>query len=321
MIESETTPVEEQEASSIHFPPKPEFRESPPNLQGSVISLIIFVGLFLLLGMELRTVFIILLVLIFHELGHFLAMKQFGYKNVNMFFVPLFGAFVSGENEEASEKESVLTILAGPVPGIFVGLIFLYLESYLGFQQFDQLPDIFLSLNLLNLLPILPLDGGRLIETLFTRGKVVLENIFLILSVVLIVALSYFLQSIPALIIAVFIALQIRKNLKNQKIRKWFSEQGLNLRTSYARLTDAEFWRMDAVLRKRMPGAEALPPAITAIMIRNYLLPEPSEKLSWLSRIGVLVFWLICLLLPVWIYMAIHWAELYKFGANSGISA
>lgn len=310
-----------QEESATHFPPKPVFRESPPNLQGSIISLVIFVGLFLLLGMELRTVFILLLVLIFHELGHFLAMKQFGYKNVNMFFVPLFGAFVSGENEEASEKESVITILAGPVPGIFVGLLFLYLESQMGFSQLDQLPEIFLSLNILNLLPILPLDGGRLIETLFTRGKVVLENFFLILSVVMIVALSYFLQSIPALIIAVFIALQIRKNLKNQKIRNWFSEQGLNLRTSYARLTDAEFWRMDAVLRQRLPGTESLPPAITAMMIRNYLLPEPSQKLSWLSRIGVLVFWLFCLLLPVWVYMAIHWAEISEMGSKSGISA
>src|SRR4051812_15229775 len=31
-------------------------------------------------------------ILLFHELGHYLAMRIFGYRNVRMFFIPLLGA-------------------------------------------------------------------------------------------------------------------------------------------------------------------------------------------------------------------------------------
>lgn len=298
------------------WPPKPEFGEQPPNLQGSLISLILFVGLFLLLGMELRTVFILLLVLLLHELGHFTAMKQFGYKNVNMFFVPLFGAFVSGENEEASEGESVITILAGPVPGILVGLVLLYLEFAQGMTSLHMLPEVFLSLNILNLLPILPMDGGRLIETLFTRGKAVLENVFLFLSVLLVIGLAWVLNSIPALVIAAFIAIQIRKNLRTQKVRKWLQDQGFNLKTSYAALSNADYWQMEQALRRYLPGGEILAPGMLAIWIRNLIQPEPSQKLSWIARLGVVIFWLLCLLVPLWIYAWMNWAKLQGLGGE-----
>jgi Zn-dependent protease len=301
-----------------NYPPKPRFGESSPNLQGSVISLVLFVGLFLLMGMELRMIFVILLVLIIHEMGHFMAMKQFGYKNVNMFFVPLFGAFVSGEKDEASEGQSVVTVLAGPVPGILIGLGFLYLEHVMGFAQLHMLPEVFLSLNILNLLPILPLDGGRLIEIMFTKGKGYLEIVFLSLSIVMIALLAWVLQSLPALLIAVFIVLQVRKNLKNQKMRKWMTQAGLNLRASYDQLTDRDFWRMDAVLRTRMPGGNDLPPAVTAILVRNLLQPEPEQKLSWISRVAILIFWIACLLIPVGLYFWINSGSIP--GMESGIS-
>jgi Zn-dependent protease len=38
-------------------------------------------------------------VLLIHELGHFLAMKAFGYKNLNIIFTPPFGAVATGTKE------------------------------------------------------------------------------------------------------------------------------------------------------------------------------------------------------------------------------
>src|SRR2546423_417803 len=38
-------------------------------------------------------------VLLFHETGHFLGMRYFGYRDVQMFFIPLFGAAVRGEKK------------------------------------------------------------------------------------------------------------------------------------------------------------------------------------------------------------------------------
>lgn len=38
-----------------------------------------------------QTLLILVPVLLFHELGHYVAMRVFGYRNVRMFFIPMFG--------------------------------------------------------------------------------------------------------------------------------------------------------------------------------------------------------------------------------------
>ena len=57
-----------------------------------------------------------------HELGHFFAMKYFHYKDLGIFFIPLLGAYVSGSKREVSQKQSAIILLAGPLPGIIIGI-------------------------------------------------------------------------------------------------------------------------------------------------------------------------------------------------------
>lgn len=291
--------------NTTHWPPKPVFKQAEPKPLNTLISMALFVGVFLLLGMDLRLVFVLLIVLLVHELGHFIAMKQFGYKNVNMFFVPLFGAFVSGENDDASEQETIITLLAGPVPGIFIGLLLLFMETRLGLFQLRLLPEIFISLNILNLLPLIPLDGGRLVEAMFVNGRSGVERGFLILSLLLVFLLAWKLNSIPALFIAVFIIMRIRSSAKQDKIRKELRKAGANYRQSYSALSDEEFWKIESIVRNRLPGAE-VPLSITAGMVRNLLQPIPRERLNPWIRLGVILFWIACLILPVYLYFFMH---------------
>jgi hypothetical protein len=44
-----------------------------------------------------RGLVILVGVLLFHELGHYAGMRLFGYRDVRMFFIPFFGAAVSGK--------------------------------------------------------------------------------------------------------------------------------------------------------------------------------------------------------------------------------
>jgi len=284
-----------------NWPPKPVFQQAEPKPLNTLISMAVFVGVFLLIGMELRLVFVLLIVLLVHELGHFVSMKQFGYKNVNMFFVPLFGAFVSGENDDASEQETVITLLAGPVPGIFIGLILLYFEKNYNLYQLKLMPEIFISLNMLNLLPLIPLDGGRLIEAMFVNGKHVLERGFLILSLLLLALLAWKLNSIAALFISVFIILRMRSSHKQDKMRKELSIAGIDYRQSYSALSDEMFWKMETIVRNRLQGAE-VPLSITAGMVRNLLQPVPRERLNPWMRLGIVLFWILCLTLPIYLY-------------------
>src|SRR5947209_11803336 len=65
---------------------------------------------------------ILIPVLAFHELGQYVAMRGFGYRNLRMFFIPFFGAAVSGRHYNVAGWKKSLVALAGPVPGIVIGV-------------------------------------------------------------------------------------------------------------------------------------------------------------------------------------------------------
>src|SRR5688572_20446150 len=110
---------------TIVYPPKYEKEDRPANIW---VKSIISLGLYLFLGYYIFHSFHMLLlitgIVLFHELGHFFAMKFFRYKDLGIFFIPLLGAYVSGTKREVSQKESAIILLAGPLPGIILGIIF-----------------------------------------------------------------------------------------------------------------------------------------------------------------------------------------------------
>jgi len=87
-----------------------------------LVSLILFFSLGLF-NNSVSGIVIIILVLFIHELGHFIGMKLFKYKDVHMFFIPLLGAAVAGEETNPSGAKKALISLCGPVPGIILGII------------------------------------------------------------------------------------------------------------------------------------------------------------------------------------------------------
>ena len=121
---------------------------------------------------------IIVGVLLFHETGHYVAMRAFGYRNVRMFFIPFFGAAVSGLNPRAAGWQKAVVALAGPLPGLLLAAAVLGAQRFLPLAVRLSAGDLLAVkvavvaswINGFNLLPLLPLDGGRFLhETLFTR--------------------------------------------------------------------------------------------------------------------------------------------------------
>ena len=51
-------------------------------------------------------VIVLTVVVVFHELGHFMAMKIYKYRELGMFFIPLLGAYVSGKKQEVYTCQS-----------------------------------------------------------------------------------------------------------------------------------------------------------------------------------------------------------------------
>ena len=138
---------------------------------GLSLAAFVIVGWLLTLALKSYTsitLLSILLVLVIHEAGHYLAMRHYGYRNLKMFFIPLFGAAVSGYGHGSVFQESVIYLL-GPLPGILIGygcgLIFLQTRLDL----WRELAELFVIINALNLMPVYPLDGGRFVFGLLPR--------------------------------------------------------------------------------------------------------------------------------------------------------
>ncbi len=110
----------------------------------------------------------LVLVLLVHELGHWAAMRLLGYRNTAIFFIPFFGAAASGQKRDAKLWQEILVLLAGPVPGLFLGLGLLVIDGLRpgGGGWLTDLGGFAVALNGLNLLPFFPLDGGRIVHRL-----------------------------------------------------------------------------------------------------------------------------------------------------------
>ncbi len=121
---------------------------------------------------EASFVLMLLVVLFLHELGHYVAMESFKYRNLKMFFIPLFGAVVCGVQLRAAGWKKAVVSLMGPLPGIGIGVVLTLLAITTDSLSLGTLALTFLLINGFNLLPVLPLDGGWMLNAvLFCRNK------------------------------------------------------------------------------------------------------------------------------------------------------
>jgi Zn-dependent protease len=156
------------------------------------VSLLVFVALG---ATQSPLVFTMMLVgvLFLHEIGHYLGMRIFGYRNVRMFFIPLFGAAVSGQKTSVKGYQDAIVSLMGPLPGLCLAAALFVTLSIPGLveghrAELAQAATLLALINGFNLLPVLPLDGGRLLnQILFSRNRY-LEGAFLFVTVLALIA-------------------------------------------------------------------------------------------------------------------------------------
>src|SRR5437667_6320963 len=105
-------------------------------------------------------------------------MRIFHYRNVKMFFIPFLGAAVTGQNYSAPGWKKVMVALMGPLPGILVGGALGIIGLMVNRPLLIQIATIMLLLNGMNLLPLLPLDGGRVMQSLLFSRHYAMDIVF-----------------------------------------------------------------------------------------------------------------------------------------------
>ena len=110
-----------------------------------------------------------LVFLILHELCHLLVAKKFGYLP-NKLKLTAFGASLEGYDDFLLSDE-IKIVLAGPIFNLVV-VIFCYLSFWFYPESYSYLNTILLvnlSILIFNMLPIFPLDCGRLVLCLISK--------------------------------------------------------------------------------------------------------------------------------------------------------
>jgi Zn-dependent protease len=102
----------------------------------------------------------VLLILV-HEMGHVIVLRARGIKASAPVFLPFLGAFVSMKSAPRSVYEEAESALAGPLLGTAGALALAWVAHAEGSDLLRSLAFTGLLINLFNLLPALPLDGGR----------------------------------------------------------------------------------------------------------------------------------------------------------------
>jgi Zn-dependent protease len=104
--------------------------------------------------------------LFIHEMGHVIQLRREGIKASAPLFIPFMGAFVGMKQLPDNAAAEARVGLAGPVLGSIGCLIPLGIYELSGNELWKALAFTGFFLNLFNLLPVLPLDGGRAMAAL-----------------------------------------------------------------------------------------------------------------------------------------------------------
>lgn len=97
-----------------------------------------------------------------HEMGHFLAARKLGLKTGLPIFIPFVGAFVELKDQPQDAETEAYVAMAGPLVGTAAAL-----GCYFAGRHWDSSLMMALAysgffINLINLIPVSPLDGGRI---------------------------------------------------------------------------------------------------------------------------------------------------------------
>ncbi|HEU4722046.1 MAG TPA: site-2 protease family protein [Gemmatimonadaceae bacterium] len=192
--------------------------------KSGLILLVVSLGLFVLAatkgtgGLPLDMLVILVGVLFVHELGHWLAMRVFGYRNLKMFFIPFFGAAVSGRHYNVPGWKKAIVSFAGPLPGIVLGAAIGFIGAAIGQPLLVKIGVTAVALNGFNLLPVLPLDGGWILQAILLSRHHLIELLFRVGAIVVLVVTSALTKDPVTRYLAIFMAVALPAMHKQARI-------------------------------------------------------------------------------------------------------
>jgi len=226
---------------------------------------------------------LIMIALAWHESGHVWAMKRMGIKTKGYFFIPFVGgAAVATERCKTYGQNSYIAIM-GPIWGFTLALV-----SYIVFLVTQQ--PLFAAaacwqatINLFNLFPIMPLDGGQLMRSITFSINRRVGIVFLVVSLAVCIFLTFklkiFLFGLFVIIGAVDLLIEWNRRRSNKKLDDEVAEKYQQYK---------ECWEKASTKPFPIPKKEPLSPSGPSPLNRKqFIWTVSSYVLTTLLLIGV----------------------------------
>ena len=159
---------------------------------GTALTMLVSIGAYALLFPVWFAVGIVVLIWV-HEMGHVLQLKREGIEASAPMFIPFIGAFVAMKQIPKDALAEARVGLAGPVLGTLAGIATLGLYAATQNPVFLGLAYFNFIINLFNLAPLLPLDGGRAVGAMSPvfqfLGLVTMVGLFFVAPIMVFIAL------------------------------------------------------------------------------------------------------------------------------------
>jgi Zn-dependent protease len=216
-------PLEEEVAAYEHHlevtgRPRPSFLASV-----FVITLVAFSAAGAYSSGAATTSALVLAIVLFHECGHYLAMRALGYIDATIFFVPFLGGVAAGRKDDATVAQRMIVLLSGPIPGLLLAGALAVATPVATPVYLDGL-QLLAIINLFNLLPILPLDGGQIAHMLFFARRPWLDVASRATAGVGLVVLGWEASAVFLAVLGAITLLELPRSRRHAVLRRRFEQ-------------------------------------------------------------------------------------------------
>jgi len=146
------------------------------------------------------------LLIFVHEMGHYIAAKQRGLNVGAPTFIPFVGAWIQLKDQPHNAETEAYVGLAGPLVGTIGALACYFAARSTGSNLLLALSYAGFFINLFNLIPLSPFDGGRITAVLSPRVW--------LLGVPILIALFFYRPSPMLILIGLMAAPQVMRAWK-----------------------------------------------------------------------------------------------------------
>lgn len=193
---------------------------------------------------SIRNLMLFMILIMVHELGHFLIAKLLGWKTDKIYIYPYGGVSKFNEKVNVALKEEFLVLIAGPITQV---MFFFMLSKILPERYLSTFSLYHYFILIFNLLPVYPLDGGRLLSLVMEEVLPFKKSLYLSirLSYITIVLVLIYIFYDFSLFLFFVLLLTLDKVYEERKKLDFIFEKFLLERRMYN-----FFWKKKKVIRE-----------------------------------------------------------------------